>query len=183
MKKLICVLVLVLMAGAVSVFAIDLTSYPVGTEAGDFMINIGAGFGSVRDGNMMVPPLSASVDYNLPIAGLPFYVGGIFGFAMADRSAGGYDFTYTTFAFGGRFGYHFNWGVENLDTYAGVVLGYEMYRTKVEWSGNDESDSDGYFLWGVDIGVRYFFTPVIGVFAEVGYSALSFVKAGLALKF
>jgi hypothetical protein len=76
MKKLsvlICSLALVIGTSA-SLSALDLTSYPSAFKQGNIAINAGIGLGSFGSvyGNTVVPPISATVDYALPIGNLPF---------------------------------------------------------------------------------------------------------------
>jgi hypothetical protein len=173
MKKLVIALILVaLIVGSVS--ALDWQKYPDAVKPGNWLINAGIGFGTYKYGTMAIPPLSVSVDYALPLGGLPFSVGGMFGFSRSDYY--GADFTYL--AFGGRFGYHPDFGVANLDPYAVVTLGYYHWS----WSGPYSGLDDGSFLFGGAIGARYFFIPNVGAFAELGYSALSFVTLGVTFK-
>jgi len=84
--------------------------------------------------------------------------------------------------------YHFNF-YKNLDVYAGLVLGYVIQGANVTYgSGYNPSNAPNYkgasfFLWGVNSGLRYFFTDNIGVYSELGYSGLLYFSAGLSMKF
>jgi hypothetical protein len=86
--------------------------------------------------------------------------------------------------FGGYFGWHLqsnvvigargafhNQFVENLDTYAGLMLGY-----------NIDSALVGSASFSAFLGARYYFTPKIGAYAEVGYG-IAYMCAGVSLKF
>jgi len=88
--------------------------------------------------------------------------------------------------FGARVMYHFNF-LENLDTYAGVTLGYVYQKVNAEGSnGLDYGEivkGDSFILWGINTGARFFFTDLIGAYVELGYSGLQFVGIGLSLKF
>lgn len=73
--------------------------------------------------------------------------------------------------------------VDKLDTYAGLILGYNIYSWK--WTGDyttGGSSGSGGFDWTFYLGARYYFTDAIGVFAEVG-AGYTLLKAGLAFKF
>jgi hypothetical protein len=191
-KKIVLVLILgCLLSGGV--FAFDPASYPDVIDEGDILINVGVGFGTPLYGNMSIPPLSVSVDYALPIGGYPFTVGGLVGFNQSKyewNSAGvyGYKFTYTGIAMAGRFGYHPDFEVDNLDVYATIALGYYIYTARTEYTGNwggiTQTPASSYsrFYYGLNVGARYFFTGNIGAFAELGYSALSYVTAGITIK-
>jgi hypothetical protein len=106
----------------------------------------------------------------------------MFGFNRSKESYVSSHVDYTYLAFGGRFGYHPDLGVKNLDAYGVITLGYYRRSWKSSLSGSS-SFSSGTFLWGGAVGGRYFFTNNIGAFLELGYSALSFVTGGIAIKF
>jgi len=63
----------------------------------------------------------------------------------------------------GMFHYQF---VEKLDTYAGVMLGYDV----VSFNHPDSTLSGSTFRPGIFAGVRYYITNNFGVFAELGYN-------------
>jgi hypothetical protein len=192
--KRILIVVLVLTAATASVQALDWTSYPDAIEGGLVQINAGVGIGAPIYGgaNLVIPPLVASADFNLPIGGLPFTLGAFFGFTTSkwEQSVAGYGYKVETtgLGFGARFGYHPDFGIKNLDTYANVELGWFAVTAKASSTGGAASASYstpalGGFLYGANIGARYFFIKNVGVFAELGYSALTFAKAGIALQF
>ena len=178
---------------SVSGFALDWTAYPDTIEKGNLIINAGVGFGTPLYGDMTIPPIIASVDYALPLGGLPFTLGGFFGFNQSKYEwslAGyGYTYTYTGMAFGARLGYHPDFGVKNLDTYAALALGYYLFGAEAEYTGNwgiiakTEPAKYDTFYYGFNLGARYFFTGNIGIWAELGYSALSYISAGITVKF
>lgn len=86
-----------------------------------------------------------------------------------------------------RAAYHFDFGVDKLDVYAGVGGGayiksethkstnpYDTYKVK-----NDGLIDGGPAVFG---GVRYYFTDVFGVYGEVGYG-MTAISGGIAFKF
>jgi hypothetical protein len=190
-KKIGVALVLAFVAGG-GVFALDWAAYPDSITSGKIAINAGIGFGTPLYGNRGIPPISISVDYALPLGGLPFTLGLLGGFTTSEYKAGAggldYAYSYTGIAIAGRFGYHPNLGVKNLDAYADIALGYYIYSAKAEYSGNwptgTKPDPTDYstFYWGFNLGGRYFFTNAIGAFLEFGYSALSYITAGVSFK-
>jgi hypothetical protein len=183
-KRFFAVL-LVLAAGSVS--AVDWKSYPEAIADDFVQIHFGVGMGHVPYGSVVIPPLIASADFNLPIEGIPFTLGGIFGLTTshyqysADNVNVKYDIT--GMGFGIRFGYHPNFEIKNLDAYANVELGYYIVDVKYASPGSANYPVSSGVLLGANVGARYFFTQTVGVFAELGYSVLTVGKIGLALKF
>jgi hypothetical protein len=90
--------------------------------------------------------------------------------------------------FGARGAYHFNF-IEKLDVYAGLTLGYVIQSAVVTygsaWDNIPKTDypATSFFLFGVNIGARYFFTNNIGAYLELGYSGLQVASVGLSVKF
>jgi hypothetical protein len=190
-KKLVLVAVLG-MIGAGGLFALNWQAFPVPIKDGDFMISPGIGFGAPLHGNMVIPPISASFDYALPV-GLPFTLGALAGFTTSKHKrdyivgVNNYTYDYTGIAIAGRFGYHPDLGVKNLAISVNIALGYYIYNAKAtyggEWSGNKPDPDDYSRLYlGFNLGARYFFTNHIGAFLELGYSAMSLVTAGMTFK-
>jgi hypothetical protein len=197
MKKYLIAVLLCFVLIEASVFAFeaeDLKTYPSATPGGSFVINAGIGIGPAIYGDITVPPLGITVDYNMPIEGLPFFVGGLFEFAASkwEQSYATLKYTdkYGFLSLGGRFGYHLNWAVDKLDTYAVATLGYTVYFYEQDLSGNwggskpTKNDSVGTFLFDINLGARYFFVPKVGAFLEIGggYHNLSSVSLGVACK-
>jgi hypothetical protein len=195
MKKLsvlICSLALVIGTSA-SLSALDLTSYPSAFKQGNIAINAGIGLGSFGSvyGNTVVPPISATVDYALPIGKLPFSFGALVGFTSSKYSYsagsyGTYSYDYSIIAIGARGAYHFNWDVKNLDTYFGLMLGYYIVSASYTGTGyysslSSSSAAASGIGWGTYVGARYFFTPNIGAFAELGYG-FTYITGGVSIK-
>ena len=84
----------------------------------------------------------------------------------------------------GRMNWHFATG-EKLDPYWAVGVGYNSttWSTKSTDEGYDFSLKSPLFI-GFEsvVGLRYYFTDNIGLYAEVGFSK-SLAQAGLAVKF
>jgi hypothetical protein len=196
------VLVPLLIAAIVgSAAALDWKSYPGVLEKGKFLVNAGIGLGDSLLGDEFelpdkaIPPIRASVDYALFA---PFTVGAEAGFFVYKDEWSGLGMKVTNsgtgLAFAGRFGYHPDFGVKNLDVYATAGLGLYILSWKTETKydettylgsaasgSNDANDSEFAFI--LTVGARYFFTKNIGVFADVGVGPLSVFTGGVALKF
>jgi hypothetical protein len=177
-----------------SAFAFDagyLRTYPSAVPAGSFTIDAGAGLNLPHYGTMTFPPLVVSLDYALPIGGLPFSIGGIFGIYGSSASVRtetlSVDDNWLFVSFGGRFAYHFNWGIDKFDTYAFANLGWTIVsgKRKIEPPDNTIGDIEatGRLLWGISIGARYFFTRNIGPYLELGYGNLYFASLGVSFTF
>jgi hypothetical protein len=197
MKKRIWLLILGIGITAIPAFAFepgDLLTYPSAVPAGSITVNAGIGFNAPGYGSMTIPPLSGSIDYALPIGGLPFSIGGVFGIYGSANKTEFFGYSYTNswsyMSFGGRIAYHFNWGIDKFDTYAVTTLGWTIISTKIEFGGEwgniakpAKSEATGGILVGASLGARYFFTRNIGAYLELGYSSLSFASTGLSFTF
>jgi hypothetical protein len=188
-KKVVLALVLVgVLAGGVSAQT-WYDSYAPGVDADKVFINGGIGFGYSAYA-MGVPPISVSADFKLPIS-FPITVGGVAAVSTWRDShfSGDYevDVTYVNIGFGARGMYHFNF-LKNLDTYAGLTLGFVAQTVDVKYGsayGNISKpsyDPEPFFLFGVNLGARYFFTNNIGAYLELGYSGLQIVSLGVSVK-
>jgi len=191
-----CSLILVLTTFVVGgVFAQEtggFNSLPPVLKKGNILVNAGVGFGAAVAGDTVIPPIQASVDY-VPGLSVPLSFGGFFALSTSEQKysllSKDYGYRYTITAFGARVGYHPNFNVKNLDAYANLSLGWWMYEGK--FFGDEALESlygntglkVSTFYYGIGVGARYFFTKNIGAFAELGYSALGYATAGLALKF
>ena len=110
-------------------------------------------------------------------------VGGAFGYASAQYNYGGWGWKSTDFMIGVRGAFHYAL-VDKLDTYAGIVMGYNINNWKwtgAGWTNSSTTGSSG-LTSAVFVGGRYYVADVLAVFAEIGYG-YTIVNAGIALKF
>jgi hypothetical protein len=152
---------------------------------GDKVLNVGIGLGSVygyTGFSSSVPPLSASFEVGITdkVGIGRFGVGGIFGYSS---------FKYTTTSssqilIGARGLYHFDFDVENLDLYGGIMLGYNIvsYSDSVFGSTIFSGYTGSGVVGGIFGGARYMFSDKIGAFGELGYS-IAWLNIGLTAKF
>jgi len=154
---------------------------------GDKIITLGIGFENyfINSGfKYSFLPLNASLEYcfmdNLFDENSALGIGGYFGYASSKlKIAGGtVKQNYTTFGAKGYFHYNF---VRDLDTYGGLMLGYNSVNTTAPLNNSywNESSSVTYSLF---VGARYFFTDNIGAFAEIGYGVTA-IELGVAFRF
>ena len=169
-------------------------SYAPGVDTNRVFVNAGIGLGPNGGYSMGIPPISASVDVKLPLD-FPITVGAIGTFgtwkystSIPAISNSNTNVTYTNLGIGARGMYHFNF-IQNLDTYAGLTLGYVIQTVKATYGTYyDTTPRTGYsgssfFLWGLNIGARYFFTDMVGAYLELGYSGLQYGGLGVTVKF
>ena len=173
----------------VCLLAVAYSSAQSAFEKGSNVVNLGVGFG----GNLYSGSLYRGSGYSrLPYVSLSFErciidnlfddksaigVGGLVGFTSAKMK----DYwTSTDIAIGARGAFHYQF-VDKLDTYAGVMIGYNINTWKWKGSGSGSTGSSG-LTWSTFVGARYYLTDAIGVFAEVGWG-YTVLNAGLAFKF
>jgi hypothetical protein len=96
-----------------------------------------------------------------------------------------YKYNYTAIAFNFRLNYHFITN-EKIDFYGGIGAGYGFRQAK--WSTDNPSGTNNTLpnlipvgLEGT-LGLRYYFTPNIGIYTELGL-AKSLIQGGLVFKF
>lgn len=170
---------------------------------GEMVIGAGAGLGnsvyssSVYD-NVLLP---INLDFEVGVAEALFGVDGLslgVGAALSYTQAkddytnlyaglidGEIGFKYASYIVGAKGYFHYDFGVENLDTYAAITLGYNIASAKSygDWGSYEiEPASASALYYGVSVGARYWFTEALGVNLEAGYG-LSFLKAGINFRF
>jgi hypothetical protein len=160
------------------------TRYSSAFQKGDMAVQAGIGLISFgMYGDTVVPPISASFDWAMPIKDLPFSFGAFLGYASSEYKFY-YTWTYSYLMLGARAAYHVDFGVKNLDTYAGVLLGYNIvsFDSDVPSGYNYYTEGASYFLYGGFVGGRYFFTKNFAAFAEFGYG-IALINVGVTFKF
>ncbi len=158
---------------------------------GDVVINLGLGLGTVlytgRAFSQRVPPLSLSLEYgymeDFIAEDLTLGLGGYLGFASAkweSRYANwGWDYTYIIL--GGRAGLHYPI-VENFDTYAGVMLGFNVVSSSSFGTVDTGRSAAGSGLvFSLYAGGRYYLSEQFAFMAEIGYG-IAYLNLGIAYK-
>ncbi len=93
-----------------------------------------------------------------------------------DGDTFGYKYSHIVLGVRGLFHYPL---IPKIDTYAGLMLGYNIASAKFFGNGMDPgSASAGGFAFGSVIGARYQFNNNWGIYAEAGYS-ISYLSFGL----
>lgn len=154
------------------------------------VINVGIGIGNTLYGSGfsgLIPPISASFEYgvkdNLFNDKSSIGVGGYFGYSGAKMDYSTWGYRYSSFIIGARGAFHYQF-VDKLDTYAGLMLGYNI-STVTEYGSvpgfATGASSVGGFTWSTYIGARYYFTNKIAAMAEIGYG-IAYLNLGVAFK-
>ena len=158
---------------------------------GDKALNIGIGLGSTLYSGTyyksQIPPISASLEFGVVdnviekgVVGVGPYIG----YSSYKYEYSGWGWKYTNIIIGARGNFHYPL-VNKLDTYTGLLLGYNVASSKEFGDvipGWDYSYSAGGIAWSWFIGGRYYFKETFAVMAELGYG-ISYLNLGIALKF
>jgi len=158
---------------------------------GDKALNIGIGLGSTLYSGTyyksQIPPISASLEFGVidnviekGVVGVGPYIG----YSSYKYEYSGWGWKYTNIIIGARGNFHYPL-VNKLDTYTGLLLGYNVASSKEFGDvipGWDYSYSAGGIAWSWFIGGRYYFKETFAVMAELGYG-ISYLNLGIALKF
>jgi hypothetical protein len=175
-KKVRGILVLALVLGTVTVgYSFDIKSFPDPIQKGSLLISPGFGIGTFFPGitgassSALLSGLVA-VDYALPI-NFALTLGGEIGFSGSKLK--GWGTTNSNSSFLGipilaRIAWHPNWEVSNLDTYLLMKMGFDIGFWSGDMKDSNVKNPHG-FVYGFNVGLRYFFTPTIGAYVEGGY--------------
>ncbi|MBL7966610.1 MAG: hypothetical protein JNK09_06380 [Prolixibacteraceae bacterium] len=176
----------------VIVFAMSyLVSNAQVVEKGEKILNLGVGLGTALYSGSgytgSVPPISGALEVvikdDLFDGNGAIGVGGYLGYAAYKWKYSGYDYgwKYSNIIVGPRGYLHYNL-IEQLDTYAGVMLGYNIVSSKWYGSGSSIGDaSSGGVIFSGFIGARYFFNEKVAAMAELG-SGIAYLNLGVAIK-
>lgn len=158
---------------------------------GDKVLNLGLGIGSTLYSGTFyksqVPPVSVSLEFGVADEVLEkgvIGVGPYVGYSSYKYEYQNWGWKYSNIILGVRGSFHYPL-VDKLDTYAGVLLGYNVASSKEFGDaipGWDYSYSAGGLVWSGYIGGRYYFKESFGVMAELGYG-IAILNLGIALKF
>ena len=157
---------------------------------GDKVVNIGIGLGNALYTGSgykgSIPPVSISFEKGIKDNVLEkgtIGVGGYLGYSSYKWEYLNWGWKYTNIIIGARGNFHYPL-VDKLDTYVGILLGYNIATSKEFGTsiGYDYSASSGGFIWSGYIGGRYFFNDSLAALVELG-SGISYLTLGIAVKF
>jgi len=143
---------------------------------GDKVVNLGVGLGSTFSHGSSIPisgSLEVGIKDQLFDEKSSLGIGGFAGFA----SEKWLDVRWTYILVGVRGALHYQL-VNKLDTYAGLMVGYNIASVSSDYVGA----SAGGFTVPFFIGGRYYFSNNIGAFAELGYG-IAYLNLGVSFKF
>ena len=160
---------------------------------GDKILNLGVGLGTAlySGGGYTgsVPPISGSLEVvikdDLFDGKGAIGVGGYLGYAAYKWKYSGFDYgwKYSNIIIGPRGYLHYNF-LEKLDTYAGIMLGYNIVSSKsygtYSYGGNYSASASGVIFSGF-IGARYPLSDKISAMVELG-SGIAYLNLGVALR-
>lgn len=172
MKKLFMLSLIAIGIVAFSSETSKAQKYEQGATVAHLGVGLGGGFGL---------PISVSADYGWKEK---ISLGGIVGFASRSENLVTFDANYTYIFVAARGAYHFDLGVDKLDPYAGVLLGYNVASVSLDPDPGPPFNniSAGGAVYGGFLGARYGLTDKIGAFGELGYGMGS-ITLGLSYKF
>jgi len=196
MKKALLVLTLLFISTTISISAWepeDLTKFPPCMSADDWILNLGFGLNadwinSIGEDYYSLPTFRLSFDKNVPLGDqkLPFFFGGLVGYSGNGYNHKDYGWHHHRIPLGFRVGYHFNWGVDNLDTYAVATAGYIIgFTDNKDFKYKTKFRDD--FYTNINIGARWFINNGFGFWAETGFGSLFHLSfsfdLGISFKF
>jgi hypothetical protein len=157
---------------------------------GDRVVNLSVGFGSgLYSGSAysnVTPAIAGSYEYGVKDelfdANSSLGVGAYLGYTGSKYTYGpGYGWKYSDIIIGARGAVHYQF-IDHLDTYAGLMLGYDIVSSKTFGTGvfSGNATSSG-FKFDVFVGGRYYFTDKFAGLVELG-SGISYVNIGVAIK-
>lgn len=173
---------LVLLIAVVALFSVVSNAQEM-FEKGTQVVKVGLGI------NGHGIPLEVSYEKGivndfLEVKGLVLGVGANLGYyGYKENFGGNLSWKYTNVIVAGRALVHYKF-IDQLDTYAGIMLGYNVAKAKYDGvnSGFLQTPTVGGIVYGGLLGARYEFNQNWGAYFELGYST-SFGNLGIAYKF
>ena len=157
-------------------------SYGLAFNQNDKLLNVGVGLSSYYYGTPIGVSFEAGVHRDISVGVQLDYNSGRYD----DYYYSSYNWGYKAYYLGVRGSYHFNRLLKirsnKFDLYAGVGLGYQSFKWDDRSYGYGYDYSSGLFF-NYFAGAKFYFTPKVAAFAELGYTGLSSSRIGIAFKF
>jgi hypothetical protein len=156
----------------------------------DKVLNLGLGIGSTLYSGSgytnKFPPVSASLEFcvkdQLFDEKSSLGIGGYVGYTSAKWEYSGWGWKYSSIIIGPRGSLHYQL-IDKLDTYTGLMLGYNVVSSKSfgsgDWGNYGASGSGLAYSWFV--GGRYYFNEKFAAMLELGYG-IAYLNLGVAIK-
>lgn len=188
MKKLFAIAIAILFSCSV------LQAQESEFNLGDKVLSLGIGIGNtLYTGSsyysMGVPPISFSYEQAIVDDVLENGVIGIVG--SIGYTSYRYRYTFSTYDYGWNYSnIYFGVGgsfhyplLDKLDTYAALMLGYNIASAKEvgDIPGDDFSSTAGGFRFAGFVGARYYFNDQFAAFAQVGYG-IAYLTFGVSMR-
>ena len=157
---------------------------------GDKVLNLGIGLGSTLYSGTgytgQIPPLSASLEFvlkdDLFDGKGALGVGGYLGYSSYKWEYSGWGYKYSNIIIGPRGFLHYKL-VDKLDTYTGLLIGYDIVSAKefgTSVYGFSYNASGSALTWSWFAGGRYYFSDKFAAMLELGYG-ISYLTLGVSL--
>lgn len=158
---------------------------------GDKILNLGIGFGSTlytgSYWSSTIPPLSASFEKIIKDEILEIGYIGVGAYAGLAAYKYNYSFfgeewgwKYTNIVLGGRGAFHYPL-IDKLDTYTGVMLGFQIVTFKEIGTATGTNPASSGVVWSWYAGGRYFFNEKFSAMAEFGYG-ITYLNLGVGIR-
>ncbi len=150
-------------------------------KKGDNLLNFGVGLNSYYSGGIPVSGIfETGVTKDISVGGGVDYLSYHYGFI-------GYNYSFSALYIAARGSYHFNellnLNTNKVDVYGGLSLGYRSFSWS-NYNGQNVGNAYGSGLFlGIHVGTRYYFSPKVGGFLELGALGSTNARLGLAFKF
>ena len=185
MKKRNLLIISLLFCGIITIQA---QTFKKGDLVGDLTIGLGSTLYTGVGYTSSIPPLAIAADYgivdNVFDKGT-IGIGGLIGYSSAGWSNNSYGYNYgwnyTYIVIGPRGTLHYPF-IDKLDTYAGLLVGYNIVSVSATGTaGTYGSAAGSAAIFAFFVGARYYFTDKFAVMAELG-TGFAYLNLGISLK-
>ncbi|MDF1575831.1 MAG: hypothetical protein P1P86_11645 [Bacteroidales bacterium] len=164
-------------------------------ELKDNVVNLGVGIGSIYGSgiysNTTIPPVSISFEKGIKdevlgkgVIGVGAYLGYTSYKWQYTYINTDYGWKYSNIVIGARGTFHYPL-LDKLDTYLGVMLGYNIVSSSsfgTDAGTYDYTPDAGSIAFSGFVGGRYYFSDTFSGFAELGYG-IAYLNLGIGFKF
>lgn len=162
--------------------------------SGDRMFSVGIGLGETYsyghkngyNSSVKLPVIQLAYEQQAFVENLS--IGGILAYTQSTYKNDNWNYhtkKNTNSIFAVKVAYHFNeliGTIDELDIYGGGIAGFERWsQTETSHIDNEISTVTVLPRFGLLVGARYYFTPNVAAYAEVGYS-ITWATVGMTFK-